>query len=143
MLQVSRTEQPPTPSLAVLTRRRRCAVARPHRVSVRLSAGEFAAVRTAAAGARLAVGAWIGDVACQVATGQAATGDPERLRTVLTELNRTRTQLARAGVLFNQVVAALHSAGVEEPRLTATAVYIAGRVRRVDEQVDVLVALLP
>ncbi len=112
-------------------------------MTVRLSAGEFTAVRTAAAEARLAVGAWVADVACHAVTGKATTGDPERLRTALTELNRTRTQLAKAGVLFNQVVAALHSAGVEEPRLTATAAYVAGRVRRVDEQVDVLVALLP
>lgn len=65
------------------------------------------------------------------------------MHTALAELNLTRMQLAKAGVLFNQVVAALHSVGVADDRLAATAAYVAGRVRRVDAQLDRLQAMLP
>lgn len=51
--------------------------------------------------------------------------------------------VGKARVWFNQVVAALHSVGVADDRLAATAAYVAGRVRRVDAQLDRLQAMLP
>jgi hypothetical protein len=52
---------------AVNRRRRRHSEARPRRVSIRLSEAEFRTVSDAAVTARLSIGAWLADVAVQVA----------------------------------------------------------------------------
>ena len=126
------------------TRRRREGESRPHRLSIRLSDVELAEVAASATRDGLATGAWIADAAVQYARGvQVGPVNTSELRAVLGELNRTRTQLGRVGVLLNQAVAALNSGASVDGRLPAIAEYVRSRARRVDVEVEALTRLLP
>jgi hypothetical protein len=111
---------------------------------VRFSDAEWHAVWTPARRDKLAVAAWIAVAALDRAQESTAKhSDAAVLRSMLGQLNLARTQQAKAGALLNQAVAALHSDAHETQRLAATATYVAGGVRRVDEHVEALMRILP
>jgi hypothetical protein len=124
-------------------RRRRHKTPRPRRITVRFSESEWEAVWTPARRDKLAVAAWVAGAALDPAQESTAKhSDAAALRSLLSELNLARTQLAKAGALLNQALAAPFGAP-EEHRLTAAAAYVAARVRRVDEHVEALMRILP
>lgn len=124
-------------------RRHRLTDPRTHRVTVRFSAAELLTISVAAATDRLAVGAWVADVATRVAAGDRSRAEISQLRAMLAELAQARTQLAKAGGLLNQAVVAFHVGEPQHRQIAAAASYVAGRIQIVDRNVAALVQRLP
>ncbi len=127
----------------MMHRRHRLTEPRTHRVTVRLSASELLTISIAAAAERLAVGAWIADVAARVAAGDRSRAEVSQLRIVLSELTQTRTQLAKAGGLLNQAVVAFHVGEPQHRQIASAASFVTRRIQVVDRHVAALVRRLP
>ena len=116
-------------------RRSRVAGGRAHPVQCLFDAGEFAAVRAAAAAEGVAVGAWCSSVALR-----ASREKPDPLggdwRLVMGELMALRRQARVIGGLLNQLAAAWNATG----ELGAQAGRVLGMVARVVADVDVVTA---
>ncbi len=89
-------------------RRRRVFGGRPHKVSVRLTDEEFAAVSAQAAAARLSVPAALVVAALAPRSGGV---DPESERVLLVELNAIRNGLIRIGTNINGIARWAHGSG--------------------------------
>jgi len=113
-------------------RRQRNAQPRGHKITVRLSDGELAAIAAAADRTGLSVAAWIGQVALEAAEYRGG-GITEAQRAALAELIQAAGLVRRAGVNLNQAVARLHSTGQPGPDLEPTAAYCMRAVGRVDQ----------
>jgi len=105
---------------------------RRHRVTVRLSDGELAALSAAADRAGLALSAYLGQAGMDAAEHRAApVGEVQR--EALRELIRAAGLVRRAGVNLNQAVARLNATGAAGPDLEPAAAYCMQVVRQVDE----------
>jgi hypothetical protein len=101
-------------------------------VSVRLSAGEKAALEGAAARQGLALGAYIAQEALNAAELRAAPVGMVQ-REALAELIRVAGLVRRVGVNLNQAVARLNATGEPGLDLGPAAAYCMRVVRQVDE----------
>jgi hypothetical protein len=121
---------------AVLSRRRRREQPlRDRRVTVRFSEEEYARVAANAAGARLALAAYLAQVGTAPRIAACRSGAEERAD-LLVELMGTHRQLRGACTNLNQAVARWHTTGQQSGELPA----IAEHVRRVTGRVDAAVA---
>lgn len=113
-------------------RRQRGGEPRGHKVTVRLSDGELAAITAAADRGGLSAGAYIGHAALEAA-GYRGGGITEAQRAALAELIRAAGLVRRAGVNLNQAVARLHATGQLATDLEAAAAYCMRMVGRIDQ----------
>jgi Mobilization protein NikA len=113
-------------------RRGRGGQLRGHKVTVRLSDGELAAIAAAADRTGLALAAYISTAAIDAAEHRAAPVS-EIEREALAELIRAAGLMRRAGVNLNQAVARLHSTGQPGPDLGPAAEYCLRVAHRVDD----------
>jgi hypothetical protein len=105
---------------------------RRHRVSVRLSDGELAALSAAAGRAGLALSAYLAQAGLDAAEHRAApVGEVQR--EALGQLIRAAGQVHRIGVNLNQAVARLNATGAAGPDLEPAAAYCMQVLGRVDE----------
>jgi len=105
---------------------------RRHRVTVRLSDGELAALSAAAGRAGLALSAYLAQAGMDAAEHRAAPVETVQ-REALGELIRAAGLVRRAGVNLNQAVARLNATGTPGPDLEPAAAYCMQVVRQVDE----------
>jgi hypothetical protein len=114
-------------------RRSRVAGGRRHPVQCLFDAGEFAAVRSAAAAEGVSVGAWCSSVVLRSAREQVHPLDGD-WRLVMRELMALRRQARTIGGLLNQLAAAWNATG----ELGGQAGRVLGMVERVVADVDVV-----
>jgi hypothetical protein len=114
-------------------RRSRVAGGRRHPVQCLFDAGEFAAVRSAAAAEGVSVGAWCSSVVLRAAREQVEPLDGD-WRLVMRELMALRRQARIIGGLLNQLAAAWNATG----ELGGQAGRVLGMVERVVADVDVV-----
>ncbi len=114
-------------------RRSRVAGGRAHPVQCLFDAGEFAAVRAAAAADGVAVGAWCSSVALR-ATRERVEPLEGDWRLVMRELMALRRQARTIGGLLNQLAAAWNATS----ELGVQAGRVLGMVERVVADVDVV-----
>jgi hypothetical protein len=98
-------------------------------------AGEITAVRAAAAGEGVAVGAWCSSVVLRAAREERNPLDAD-WRAVMGELMALRRQARTIGGLLNQLAAAWNSTGELSPQASR----VLGMVERVVADVDVVTA---
>ncbi|MER6757629.1 plasmid mobilization relaxosome protein MobC [Micromonospora echinofusca] len=114
---------------------------RVHRVTVRLSEAERAAVEANAAAARMATSAYLAEAGSAplvpAPTGPGGGGETGPL---LVELMGVHRQVRGAATNLNQAVTRLHSTGEPAGDLAATAAYLARIAARVDELVTAIAA---
>ncbi|MEV4773073.1 hypothetical protein [Micromonospora humida] len=113
---------------------------RVHRVTVRLSAAEMAAVEANAAAARMATSAYLAEVGTAPLVPAPAGGGGGEAGPLLVELMGAHRQVRGAAHNLNQAVARLHSTGEPSGDLAATAAYLARVAARVDELVTTIAA---
>lgn len=113
-------------------RRARGGEPRGHKITVRLSDGELAALSAAADRSGLALAAYISKTAMDTAEHRAA-GISQIQREALAELIRAAELVRRAGTNLNQAVARLHSTGQPGPNLVPAAEYCMRVVGRIDD----------
>jgi hypothetical protein len=106
-------------------------------IKVKLSATEKTAMTAAAARARMATAAWIGQAAMDAAEHRAVPV-PEMYRQMLTELIRVADLVHRARVDLNQAVAALNATGGPGPDLEPSAAYCMRAIRQVNEAAELI-----
>lgn len=116
-------------------RRSRVAGGRRHPVQCLFDEGEIAAVRSAAAGEAVAVGAWCASVALRAAREGVDPLDAD-WRLVMRELMALRRQARTIGGLLDQLAAAWNSTGELGPQADR----VLGMVDRVVADVDVVTA---
>jgi hypothetical protein len=125
-------------------RRGRGAAPRTRQVTAKYSNDEYAELLELAAGARLAVAAYVAEASLSPAASasasrpEAAGSVSAEVRESLVELMGVHRQLRGACTNLNQAVRALHGSGEEPAELAAVAAY----VRRVTDRVDGVVAAL-
>ncbi|MEU0081986.1 hypothetical protein ABZY58_29140 [Micromonospora tulbaghiae] len=111
---------------------------RVHRVTVRLSEAEMAAVEANAAAARMATSAYLAEAGSAplvpAPDGVAETGP------LLVELMGVHRQVRGAAHNLNQAVARLHSTGEPAGDLAAAAAYLARVAARADDLVTAIAA---
>jgi hypothetical protein len=105
-----------SPTSAPRCRRPRSASRRSNRVAIKYNDAEMAAVECAAARAGLAVAAYLARAGIDAATGTAIPASRAQLDALKALQDATETA-RRAGRLFNQSVARLHSTGAAGPEL--------------------------
>lgn len=116
-------------------RRSRVAGGRRHPVQCLFDESEIAAVRAAAAGEGVAVGAWCASVSLRAAREQVDPLDAD-WRVVMRELMALRRQARTIGGLLNQLAAAWNATS----ELGGQAGRVLGMVERVVADVDVVTA---
>ncbi|RAO26075.1 hypothetical protein ONO23_05478 [Micromonospora noduli] len=113
---------------------------RVHRVTVRLSAAEMAAVEANAAAARMVTSAYLAEAGTAPLVPAPADPDGAEVGPLLVELMGAHRQVRGAAHNLNQAVARLHSTGEPGGDLAATAAYLARVAARVDELVTAIAA---
>ena len=113
-------------------RRSRSGEPRGHKITVRLSDDELAALSAAAERSGLALAAYISKAAMDAAEHR-DTGVSGVQREALAELIRAAEVVRRAGVNLNQAVARLQSTGHPGPDLVPAAEYCMRVVGRIDD----------
>ncbi|WP_043726579.1 plasmid mobilization relaxosome protein MobC [Micromonospora maris] len=122
-------------------RRHNDADPRVHRVTVRLSTEELAAVTANAAAARMAVAAYLAEAgAAPLVPAANAPDGPGETSALLVELMGVHRQVRGAATNLNQAVARLHATGEPAGDLAASAAYVARIAARVDELVTAIAA---
>ncbi|AEB48021.1 hypothetical protein VAB18032_30289 (plasmid) [Micromonospora maris AB-18-032] len=112
-----------------------------HRVTVRLSTEELAAVTANAAAARMAVAAYLAEAgAAPLVPAANAPDGPGETSALLVELMGVHRQVRGAATNLNQAVARLHATGEPAGDLAASAAYVARIAARVDELVTAIAA---
>lgn len=113
---------------------------RVHRVTVRLSEAEMAAVEANAAAARMATSAYLAEAGSAPLVPAAGPDGAAETGPLLVELMGVHRQVRGAAHNLNQAVARLHSTGEPAEDLAATAAYLARVAARVDELVTAIAA---
>ncbi|SCL43834.1 mobilisation protein (MobC) [Micromonospora citrea] len=113
---------------------------RVHRVTVRLSEAEMAAVEANAAAARMATSAYLAEAGSAPLVSAAGPDGAAETGPLLVELMGVHRQVRGAAHNLNQAVARLHSTGEPAGDLAATAAYLARVAARVDELVTAIAA---
>ncbi|GAT67029.1 hypothetical protein PS9374_02682 [Planomonospora sphaerica] len=116
-------------------RRQRSSTPRPHRLSLKFSDEELAAVRSAAAGTQLSLGAYAARVIVGAAR-QELTVVPVDERERIAELIQARIALTRIGAALLAELAAAPAA--RHADLTATVNAIGHAVRRIEHAADTI-----
>jgi ABC-type transporter Mla subunit MlaD len=112
------------------------------RIAIAVDPGERRELEAAAREAMLTVSAFVADQAL-VGARHGAPTTAGALREALQALNHATAQLRRAGVNFNQTVAALNSTGQAPGNLPQHARYTASVVRKVSDAADRVQQMLP
>jgi hypothetical protein len=115
-----------------LRRRERGREPRTHKITVRLSDAELAALTSAAGRTKLALAAYLSRAGMDAAEHRAIPVT-ELQREALAELIRVAGLLRRAGGNLNQAVARLNATGQPGPDLGPAAAYCMRAVERVDQ----------
>lgn len=123
-------------------RARRRGTVKSCRIAIAVDPGEHLELEAAAREAMLTVSAFVADQAL-VGARHATPGAAESLREALQSLNHATAQLRRAGVNFNQAVAALNATGQSPGNLPHYARYTASVVQKVSEGADRVQRILP
>lgn len=114
---------------------------RVHRVTVRLSEAEMAAVLANAAAARMATSAYLAEAGtAPLVPAPSEQNGAAEAGPLLVELMGVHRQVRGAAHNLNQAVARLHSTGEPAGDLAATAAYLARVAARVDELVTAIAA---
>lgn len=114
---------------------------RVHRVTVRLSEAEAAAVEANAAAVRMATSAYLAEAgSAPLVPDPAGPDGAAETGPLLVELMGLHRQVRGAAHNLNQAVARLHSTGEPAGDLAATAAYLARVAARADDLVTVIAA---
>ncbi|MGC4808653.1 plasmid mobilization relaxosome protein MobC [Micromonospora sp. DT233] len=112
-----------------------------HRVTVRLSETELAAVEANAAAARMATSAYLAEAgSAPLVPAPAGPGEGGEVGPLLVELMGVHRQVRGAATNLNQAVARLHSTGEPAGDLAAATAYLARVAAHVDELVTAIAA---